>query len=245
MKRAERLYALTELLRRAGRRGCTAERMASEFDVSVRTIKRDLASLSDAGVPVWSRPGPGGGHGLSERATLAPINLTPQQAVALMVAASAARQAPYGDAARAGVAKILTVMDPVARADAERLAARIWVEGIPSASRTVRSSVEEAMARQVAVRITYVDAHGVSTRREVEPVMFASTGGHWFLVGWCRLRGAMRWFRWERIVRAAVTTSEVHGYTVADVGAPPAGARSVGDHEPGAVGECAGRTEVA
>lgn len=216
------------MLRRSGPRGCTAHRLAAEFEVSVRTVKRDLAALMGAGVPVWSRPGPGGGYGVTERATLPPINLTSEQAVALLVAVSAAGRAPYADAARAGVAKVLTVMDPSARADAERLAGRIWVDGAPRVGRSVRSSVEEAMARQVAVRIVYMDAAGVRTRRGVEPVMFASVSGQWLLVGWCRLRGAMRWFRWERIERADVTTSSVHGYTVADVGPPPAGARSVG-----------------
>ena len=65
MRRAERLHALTEMLRRSGSRGCTAERLAAEFDVSVRTIKRDLAALDRSGAPVWSRPGPGGGYGLA------------------------------------------------------------------------------------------------------------------------------------------------------------------------------------
>lgn len=72
VKRAERLHALSEMLRRHGPRGCTAERLATEFGVSVRTIKRDLTALENSGVPVWSRPGPGGGYGLATRATLPP-----------------------------------------------------------------------------------------------------------------------------------------------------------------------------
>ena len=62
MKRAERLHALTEMLRRNGTRGCTADRLAAEFEVSVRTVKRDLAALATSGAAVWSRPGPGGGY---------------------------------------------------------------------------------------------------------------------------------------------------------------------------------------
>lgn len=82
MKRAERLHALSEALRRSGARGRTAESLAGEFEVSVRTIKRDLEALENSGSPVWSRPGPGGGYGVSSRANLPPISLTPAQAVA-------------------------------------------------------------------------------------------------------------------------------------------------------------------
>ena len=64
VRRSERLHALTESLRRSGNRGRTAEQLAAEFEVSVRTIKRDLASLEASGLPLWSRPGPGGGYGL-------------------------------------------------------------------------------------------------------------------------------------------------------------------------------------
>ncbi|MDQ3899181.1 MAG: HTH domain-containing protein, partial [Actinomycetota bacterium] len=63
MKRVERLHALSEMLRRSGARGVSAERLAREFEVSVRTIKRDLDALENSGAPVWSRPGPGGGYG--------------------------------------------------------------------------------------------------------------------------------------------------------------------------------------
>ncbi|RBO71843.1 HTH domain-containing protein, partial [Microbacterium sp. H6] len=59
MKRAERLHALSEMLRRSGSRGVSAERLAREFEVSVRTVKRDLAALGRSGAPLWSRPGPG------------------------------------------------------------------------------------------------------------------------------------------------------------------------------------------
>lgn len=77
MKRAERLHALSEMLRRSGARGRTADGLANEFGVSVRTIKRDLDALENSGAPIWSRPGPGGGYGLAGRANLPPITLSP------------------------------------------------------------------------------------------------------------------------------------------------------------------------
>ncbi|MHC9598537.1 HTH domain-containing protein [Corynebacterium diphtheriae] len=51
MKRTERLHAISESLRRSGARGQTAEKLADEFGVTVRTIKRDLEALKTAGTP--------------------------------------------------------------------------------------------------------------------------------------------------------------------------------------------------
>ncbi|MCK6065188.1 MULTISPECIES: helix-turn-helix transcriptional regulator [Microbacterium] len=227
MKRAERLHALSETLRRSGSRGCSAERLAREFGVSVRTVKRDLAALDNSGVPVWSRPGPGGGYGLAVGASLPPVSLSPAQAVALMAAVSAAPDAPYADLAAAGVQKILDVLDPRTRARAHELAGRVWVNAIASSPRTIRSALEEAMAEQRVLRIRYTAREGVTTTRDVEPVLFAATNGQWYLVGWCRLRDAIRWFALSRIERASVTKIACGGHAVHEVGEPPASARPV------------------
>ncbi|WP_341395280.1 helix-turn-helix transcriptional regulator [Arthrobacter sp. G119Y2] len=227
MKRAERLHALSEMLRRNGSRGCSAKRLAGEFGVSVRTVKRDLAALENSGAPVWSRPGPGGGYGLAAGASLPPVSLSPAQAVALMAAVSAAPDAPYADLAAAGIQKILDVLDPKTRARAEELAGRVWVNPIASSSRIVRSALEEAMAEQRVVRICYTSRDGTTTTRDVEPVLFASTNGQWYLIGWCLLRNAMRWFTVSRIERASVTNTACSGHAVHEVGEPPANARPV------------------
>jgi len=227
MKKTERLHAITEMLRRHGQWGCTAEKLAAEFSVSVRTIKRDLAALQNAGLPIWSRTGPGGGYGLAERSTLPPINLTASQAVALLAAVEAASDAPYSDQARAGVLKIVDVLDPLTRRTAEQLADRVWVDSERPPSRSIMSALEKAMTQQVVVRMDYRDGAGNSTSRDVEPVMFASMQGRWYLVGWCRLREAMRWFNLGRIQRASATRLHCGDHTVAEVGFPPTSARPV------------------
>ncbi|MDQ0735569.1 helix-turn-helix transcriptional regulator [Arthrobacter agilis] len=227
MKRAERLHALSETLRRSGPRGCSAERLAREFGVSVRTVKRDLAALEDSGLPLWSRPGPGGGYGVAVGASLPPVSLSPAQAVALMAAVSAAPDAPYADLAAAGIRKILDVLDPRTRARADELAGRVWVDALPSSSRVIRSALEEAMAEQRVIRIRYTSGEGTTTTRDVEPVLFASTNGQWYLVGWCRLRNAMRWFTVSRIERASVTGTACGDHAVHEVGEPPANAGPV------------------
>lgn len=227
MKRAERLHALSEMLRRSGTRGCSADRLAREFDVSVRTVKRDLAALESSGAPVWSRPGPGGGYGLAAGSSLPPVTLSPAQAVALMAAVSAAADAPFADLATAGVQKILDVLDPKTRSRADELAGRVWINTVPAAPRTIRSALEEAMADQRVLRLRYTSRDGTTTTRDVEPVLFASTNSQWYLVGWCQLRAAMRWFTISRIEKASVTRMVCSGHAISEVGEPPASARPV------------------
>jgi predicted DNA-binding transcriptional regulator YafY len=227
MKRAERLHALTESLRRAGARGRTAGQLATEFEVTTRTIKRDLAALASAGLPVWSRTGPGGGYGLSAASTLPPVNFSPAQALALCAAVAASPQAPFADSARAATGKVLDVLDPATRRRAVSLAGRVWVNAAPTAPRRVLSALEEALTDQVTVTISYVDRDGARTRREVEPMIFALNRDTWWLVGWCLLRDAVRWFAVDRVRSVTVTSRPCSGHLVSEIGTAPSSARPV------------------
>lgn len=182
MNRTARLHALTESLRRAGTRGRTAQQLAEEFDVTARTIKRDLAALEVGGLPVWGRTGPGGGYGLTEFSALPPVNFTAAQALALAAAVAASVQAPFSDSARAAARKVLDVLDPVARRRADDLSHRVWVNVGPSATRRVMDALEQAMIDRVTVNMTYHDARARTTEREVEPMVFALNGGRWLLI---------------------------------------------------------------
>ncbi len=229
MTRTERLHALTESLRRAAPRGRTADQLAAELGVSTRTIKRDLAALETTGLPVWGRTGPGGGYGLSERASLPPVALTPGQAVALSAAVASAPGAPYADAASAAVRKVLDVLDPRTRQRARALGSRVWVDEPRRPPRRVMSALESAMLEQVTARIDYTDREGGTTRREVEPMIFAFTSGRWYLVAWCRLRDAVRWFDLSRVTSAAATRSPCAGHATEEIGRPPESARPLAD----------------
>ena len=83
------------------------------------------------------------------------------------------------------------------------------------------------MAEQRVLRLRYTSTGGTTTVRDVEPVLFASTNGQWYLVGWCRLRDAMRWFTVTRIERASVTKTGCSGHAIDEVGESPANARPV------------------
>ena len=85
MNRLDRLYALVEELRAAGSSGRSARRLADRFEVSVRTIERDVLALQEAGVPISAQLGRRGGYVLDRSMTLPPLNFTPAEAVALSV----------------------------------------------------------------------------------------------------------------------------------------------------------------
>ena len=85
MKRSERLFAITELLR-ARRTGTTAEALAERFEVSVRTIYRDLDSLRAAALPVIGERGRGGGLALDRTYSLPPVNFSAREAAILVAA---------------------------------------------------------------------------------------------------------------------------------------------------------------
>jgi predicted DNA-binding transcriptional regulator YafY len=226
VNRTDRLHALTEELRRAGPRGRTAQRLAAWLEVSTRTVKRDVDALQQAGVPVWASAGPGGGYVLDAAATLPPVTLTPAQAVAVAVALAGATDAPFAVDGRAALEKVLDVLGPQARAEAERLGGRVWVrsrEGRPDPA----SVVEQALARRRVVALTYRDREGTASRRRVEPHLLARTGDRWYLVGWCRERDAPRWFRWDRIESAALTTEPAPERDPALDGTPPPDAHAV------------------
>lgn len=229
MNRTDRLHALGEELRRAGPAGRTAARLAAWLEVSTRTIKRDVAALQQAGLPVWAQAGPGGGYVLDARATLPPVNLTPAQAVAVATALAAQRGAPYAAEGRAALEKVLDVMHPADRQRAEELGARVWLRGAvpPSTTTAATGPVGEALATRRVLALEYDDAAGRSTRRHVEPHLLARTDDHWYLVGWCRWREAPRWFRLDRIRAAHLTDEDVQHRDLAVFGTPPPDAHPV------------------
>lgn len=90
--------------------------------------------------------------------------------------------------------------------DTEQAGARVVLfrgpgEQLPAA---VTSVVHRAVAQARAVELDYVDAAGSATCRTVDPAGLVRGLDGWYLAGWCRLRGAGRWFRLDRVVAARV-----------------------------------------
>lgn len=240
MNRTDRLYAIAEQLRAAGARGRSSAWLAHHFEVSTRTVKRDIAALQQAGLPVWAAEGRNGGYRMREAASLPPLSFTAGEAAALAIALAAEPTMPFAPDGVSALAKILGAMDADQRSATAQLSARVWMRlpthsGRPRTSRTL----DEALRASVVVRIDYRDGDGHLTRgRPIEPLAFARTGGYWYVLAYCRLREAGRWFRLDRVTGAWPTRERFAPRSLTDLfGAPPDDAQPVRlDLAPGPVG---------
>jgi predicted DNA-binding transcriptional regulator YafY len=224
MNRTDRLYALAEELRAVDGQPRTAAWLAERFEVTTRTVKRDISALQQAGTPIWSAAGPGGGYVLDPAATLPPLTFTPAEAAAVAVALSAQSGLPFGPDGRSALTKVLAAMPSGPRQAAEELAARVWIRnGGPR--EPVARAIDEALRQSRVLVIDYVDAQGERTeRRPVEPMAIALVREQSYLLAWCRRRRAGRWFRLDRISAAHVTTEPAPPRDVVEVFGPiPAG----------------------
>lgn len=230
MNRTDRLYAIAEELRAAGPDGRTSAWLAARFEVTGRTIKRDVTALQEAGVPVYGIGGHGGGYRLDAAATLPPVAFTAGEAIAIAAALALDANAPFVADGRSALTKVLGAMGPAGRDDARNLAAKVWTRNPPGPGGRARAVVEEALRRQVVVVLTYRDGSGATTRRRpVEPQIFANTNGRWYLLAWCRWRRAGRWFRLDRIEGATLTTEPAPERDLTEVfGTIPSDAAHVG-----------------
>jgi predicted DNA-binding transcriptional regulator YafY len=211
VNRTDRLYALVEELRAVAPRPRSARWLAVRFAVDARTIRRDIDALQMAGVPIYAEVGRRGGYTLDKRHTLPPINITPRELVAAAVALEALADTPFLEPARSVLHKLLAAMPPPAVAAARELAGRVFL-AVPAAapgvapSRQVLATVEAAVASGAVLAIDYIDRNGVASHRAVEPLGLAGGAeAGWFLVAWCRLRGAVREFRLDRVGAATPT----------------------------------------
>jgi predicted DNA-binding transcriptional regulator YafY len=206
VNRTDRLYALVEELRAASPRPRSARELAAGFEVSVRTVERDISALQQSGVPIYAEPGRRGGYVLDKSVSLPPLNFTPAEAVAVAVALSAASASPFALHARSALRKLVVAMPGPEEERARRLAARVHLLVEPEPYPRVSRVIEQALLHRRVLVIEYTDVKGEATRREVEPAVFVGgRGGHWYLVGWCRLRRDARIFRLDRISRAEET----------------------------------------
>jgi predicted DNA-binding transcriptional regulator YafY len=218
VNRTDRLYAIVEELRSVAPARRNAKHLAARYEVSVRTIERDIDALLQAGVPIYADVGRHGGYTLDKSMTLPPLNFTPAEAVAVAVALSRADSTPFAAAARGAVHKIIAAMSARDAAAARELAGRVRVFERPGDEpRSVPSVIQDAIVGRQVLRLTYVDRQGARTEREVEPVLFmTAVGRQWYLIAWCRLRQAARAFRIDRIARAAATGERAPAHSYED-----------------------------
>lgn len=217
MNRTDRLYAIVEELRAAAPRYRSARDLAARYEVSVRTVERDISALQQAGVPIYATPGRRGGYALDKATTLPPLNFSPREATAIAVALSRAAATPFPNAARSALRKVLIAMPARDATAAVELADRVRLFERADPPPAPPAVIEEAMADHQVLQIEYRDRSGTVSRRAVEPVAFVANGPHWYLVAWCRLRQEARAFRTDRVLRALTTGERAPERDLGDV----------------------------
>jgi predicted DNA-binding transcriptional regulator YafY len=198
MRRADRLFQIVQNLHHA--RVTTARALADMFDVSERTIYRDIQDLSLSGVPITGEAGQG--YRLLRGFHLPPLMFSEEELEALLLGAQMVRAWTDKGLARGAHQALLKIEHVLPDKLKPALAKRelnvpdFSMEGMASEQLPI---VRGAIREQHKIRIDYTREDGESSTRVVHPLGLFYWGKVWTLVGWCELRDAFRHFRLDRM----------------------------------------------
>lgn len=210
MNRIDRLMATILLLQ--GRRVITAEDIANHFEISLRTVYRDIAALSEGGVPIVAEAGVG--YSLMNGYSMPPVMFTPEEASALFMGGELVEHLtdPSLQAQmRSALLKIRSVLPRTHQDQLDRLknttALMINAPTAKGTSLAVLTELQNALARRRVLAMRYqTKGEGEPTRREVEPLGLIFYSDFWHLIAYCRLRQDFRDFRTDRIAELSLRT---------------------------------------
>ncbi len=201
MRKSDRLFEILQVLRDGELH--TAQDLANQMTVSVRTLYRDMDALAASGIPL--RGTRGTGYRLAQAITLPPLTLTPSEleALNLGIAITAELADPELKAAAYSLAEKLDAVQPettAAEADAWKFAASPFADAARGFAQmpTLRAAIK---ARQ-KLRITYTSKDGAVASRTIRPLHMEYWSRIWTLTAWCELRQAHRVFRLDLISSA-------------------------------------------
>jgi predicted DNA-binding transcriptional regulator YafY len=130
MNRTDRLYALVEELRAMAPRPRSARQLAERYEVSTRTIERDILALQESGVPIYAETGRRGGYAIDKTLTLPPLNFTAAEMVAIAVSLAREENTPFAAATRSALRKVLATASAAQTAEAGKLMDRVRLIGV-------------------------------------------------------------------------------------------------------------------
>ena len=202
MRRADRLFQVIQILRRA-RRPITADAIARELETSLRTIYRDIAQLMANRVPIRGEAGVG--YILEGGFDMPPLMLTPDEIEAAMLGAQWVRERGDPQLARAAsdlVAKIGAVIPEHLRPILMEPALTPLSTRLPPPDTIDMARVRAAIRMQGKIALVYRDEKDRETRRTVWPIAISYWERVRILVAWCEMRRAFRHFRGDRVIAA-------------------------------------------
>jgi predicted DNA-binding transcriptional regulator YafY len=207
MNRTDRLLAIVLELQAKGWQ--RAEDLAATFEISKRTIYRDIEALAESGVPVVSSPGQG--YSLVEGYFLPPLHFTSSEATVLLLGADFMAQSfddEYQRAARSAGSKIQAVLPEGLRDEIHDLQTSMrFISMNPlenMAMPEVLQLIRRAVMQNKTVRMEYhtrssEDMAGSKNQRDADPYGLIHIDKAWYMVAYCHLRRDIRNFRLDRI----------------------------------------------
>ena len=204
MNRLDRLSAI--LIQLQSRKIVKAQDLAARYDISLRTVYRDMRSLEEAGVPIIGEAGVG--YALAAGYRLPPVMFSREEATAFLTAeklVSSFTDAANGASFRSALDKIRAVLRSTEQNYLEHIDTRIEVlESRRSAyhpgknlMQTILKAISEKRLLEIDYFAYYRQEH---TTRQIEPIGVFFLDNFWHLIAWCRSRNAIRDFRFDRIL---------------------------------------------
>ena len=208
-----RLFKIVYYLLDKGK--ATAPELAEKFEVSVRTIYRDLDAISAAGIPIYATQGKGGGIFLMPEFVLDRSLLTPQEKEQILMALQG-----LSTAENSQTDTLLTKLGGLFR-----LQNTNWIEADFSgwhkntSGTDTFNQIRKAIFSRRRIRFTYFAGESGGTSRTVEPLKLIFKSKDWYLYGFCLLRNDFRFFKLTRIKNLEIL-SETFLRKAADTPAP-------------------------
>lgn len=206
--RASRLLSILMLLQSRGR--MSAQALADELEVSLRTVYRDVDELSASGVPVWAERGRQGGFQLQPGWRTRVDGLTAPEARAMLMGGlhGPAAQLGLGEAMASAQLKLLAALPEGWREDAQRVSSRFhldpldWYRG-PSASDHL-PAIAQAVWNERRIRVRYESWKGVA-EHVLEPLGVVMKAGIWYMAASSTKRPEPRTYRLSNVMELAET----------------------------------------
>jgi predicted DNA-binding transcriptional regulator YafY len=211
MNKFDRVTAI--LIQLQSKRLITANTLAAKFDVSIRTIYRDIKTLEHAGVPIITEEGKG--YSIMEGYRIPPIMFTEDEANALLTAElliQSSKDSSLIDKFSEAIAKVRAVMPNNIKGRTESLEQRMGVSNTyinqsPKSKHLLQ--LQKAIVEHVVVNIHYTDNANAKTKRNIEPfAIYSNQYYEWVLVAYCSLRKAFRSFSLLNINTLNTTTEK-------------------------------------
>lgn len=203
MKRTGRLLELMIALNTTHR--FTVQELADRFEVSRRTMLRDLQLLSEMGVPLAATPGPHGGYSVLRSQQLPPVSLTAEEAISLLMSFEKLAEYPDGPFQQehlSTLTKLRSILpsDVLERANEVRALVATKVATRRYKVPCIRAVLQAAQER-LHLEIDYESGSGRS-RRVILPYGLIASNGFWYCPSYCYTRRERVWFRADRILGA-------------------------------------------